>query len=170
MRVAQLRGHPRRHRADMDVSPQSIRENSLGRLAPATAASANGPHCSPSGMRRAIVAVAGRMAVIMHRMWADGTEFRWTSSIAAERAKAKPKRRNRSSPAGGPMSPAGTMVKASPSCPLCLPCALRQGRSVDRSASASSTHHGRASVTIPKRSVDPATDINIGPRQKPESA
>jgi transposase len=35
------------------------------------------------GMKRAIVAVARRMAVIMHRMWADGTEFRWTRSTAA---------------------------------------------------------------------------------------
>jgi transposase len=26
------------------------------------------------GMKRAIVAVARRMAVIMHRMWADGTD------------------------------------------------------------------------------------------------
>jgi len=30
------------------------------------------------GMKRAIVAVAGRMAVIMHRMWVNGTQFRWT--------------------------------------------------------------------------------------------
>jgi transposase len=35
------------------------------------------------GMRRAIVAVARRMAVVMHRMWVDGTEFRWTNSAAA---------------------------------------------------------------------------------------
>jgi transposase len=35
------------------------------------------------GMRRAIVAVARRMAVVMHRMWADGTEFRWTNSGAS---------------------------------------------------------------------------------------
>ena len=28
------------------------------------------------GRRRAIVAVARKLAVIMHRMWADGTEFR----------------------------------------------------------------------------------------------
>jgi transposase len=34
------------------------------------------------GMKRAIVAVARRMAVIMHRMWADGTEFRWTNCNA----------------------------------------------------------------------------------------
>jgi len=35
------------------------------------------------GMRRAIVAVARRMAVVMHRMWADGTDFRWTNSATA---------------------------------------------------------------------------------------
>ena len=29
------------------------------------------------GMRRAIVAVARRMAIVMHRMWGDGTEFHW---------------------------------------------------------------------------------------------
>jgi transposase len=34
------------------------------------------------GMKRAIVAVARRMAVIMHRMWIDGTKFRWTNSNA----------------------------------------------------------------------------------------
>src|SRR5262249_24496940 len=31
----------------------------------------------------AIVAVARRLAVIMHRMWVDGTEFRWTKQEAA---------------------------------------------------------------------------------------
>jgi len=35
------------------------------------------------GMKRAVVAVARRMAVIMHRMWADGIEFRWTNTTAA---------------------------------------------------------------------------------------
>ena len=35
------------------------------------------------GMKRAIVAVARRMAVIMHRMWADGSEFRWTNPSTA---------------------------------------------------------------------------------------
>ena len=29
------------------------------------------------GMKRAVVAVARRMAVIMHRMWVDGTDFQW---------------------------------------------------------------------------------------------
>ena len=34
------------------------------------------------GMKRAIVALARRLAVIMHRIWADGTEFRWTREVA----------------------------------------------------------------------------------------
>ena len=29
------------------------------------------------GMQRAIVAVARRLVVILHRMWTDGTDFRW---------------------------------------------------------------------------------------------
>jgi transposase len=29
------------------------------------------------GMKKAIVALARRLAVVMHRMWVDGTEFRW---------------------------------------------------------------------------------------------
>ena len=34
------------------------------------------------GMKKAIVALARRMAVILHRLWVDGTEFRWTSEVA----------------------------------------------------------------------------------------
>jgi transposase len=30
------------------------------------------------GLRKAIVALARRLAVVMHRMWLDNTEFRWT--------------------------------------------------------------------------------------------
>ena len=30
------------------------------------------------GLQKAIVALARRLSVIMHRMWRDGTEFRWT--------------------------------------------------------------------------------------------
>jgi transposase len=33
-------------------------------------------------MKKAIVALARRLAVIMHRMWVDGTEFRWTREQA----------------------------------------------------------------------------------------
>jgi transposase len=35
------------------------------------------------GMKKAIVALARRLAVIIHRMWVDGTEFRWTREVAA---------------------------------------------------------------------------------------
>src|SRR3954469_6753516 len=37
------------------------------------------------GMKKAIVALARRGAVIMHRLWVDGTEFRWTGGAAAAR-------------------------------------------------------------------------------------
>jgi hypothetical protein len=30
------------------------------------------------GMKKAIVALARRLAVILHRIWVDGTEFYWT--------------------------------------------------------------------------------------------
>jgi transposase len=35
------------------------------------------------GRQKAIVALARRLAVIMHRMWSDGAEFRWTKENAA---------------------------------------------------------------------------------------
>jgi transposase len=35
------------------------------------------------GMKKAIVALARRLAVIMHRIWVDGTEFEWTQEVAA---------------------------------------------------------------------------------------
>src|SRR5262249_14529550 len=38
------------------------------------------------GMKKAIVALARRLAVIMHRIWVDGTEFRWTREQAAPAA------------------------------------------------------------------------------------
>ena len=37
-----------------------------------------------SGLRKAKVAVARKLAVILHRMWIDGTEFKWSSKEAAE--------------------------------------------------------------------------------------
>jgi transposase len=33
------------------------------------------------GLKRATVALARRLAVIMHRIWVDGTEFRWTREV-----------------------------------------------------------------------------------------
>jgi transposase len=35
------------------------------------------------GMKKAIVALARRLAVIMHRIWVDGTEFRWAREQTA---------------------------------------------------------------------------------------
>jgi transposase len=34
------------------------------------------------GMRKARVAVARKLAVILHRMWVDGTDFRWSAKEA----------------------------------------------------------------------------------------
>ena len=35
------------------------------------------------GMKKAIVALARRLAVIMHRIWVDGAEFRWSKNAVA---------------------------------------------------------------------------------------
>ena len=35
------------------------------------------------GLKKAVVALARRLAVIMHRIWVDGTEFRWARQEAA---------------------------------------------------------------------------------------
>jgi transposase len=39
-----------------------------------------------SGLRKAKVAVARKLAVILHRMWIEGTEFRWSSKETAMQA------------------------------------------------------------------------------------
>ena len=38
------------------------------------------------GMRRAVVALARKLATVLHRMWVDGTEFRWGKDPAAAAA------------------------------------------------------------------------------------
>ena len=38
------------------------------------------------GMKKAIVALARQLAVIMHRIWVDGTEFHWTRGQTAAAA------------------------------------------------------------------------------------
>lgn len=35
------------------------------------------------GVQKAMVAVARKLAIVLHRMWRDGTEFRWSSAQAA---------------------------------------------------------------------------------------
>jgi transposase len=42
--------------------------------------------CQRSRGLASIVALARRLAVIMHRIWVDGTEFRWTREQAAAAA------------------------------------------------------------------------------------
>ena len=39
-----------------------------------------------SGLRKAKVAVVRKLAVILHRMWMEGTDFRWSSQEAAQQA------------------------------------------------------------------------------------
>jgi len=36
------------------------------------------------GMKRAKVALARKLAVVLHRMWVDGTDFRWSKPVSAE--------------------------------------------------------------------------------------
>ena len=68
------------------------------------------------GMKRAIVALARRLAVIMHRIWIDGTEFRWTrepaTATASKPFRIKPdKEKTRDPPSSGMMSLAGRWMK-----------------------------------------------------------
>jgi hypothetical protein len=39
--------------------------------------------CEAKRLRKAKVAVARKLAVILHRMWIEGTEFNWSSKEAA---------------------------------------------------------------------------------------
>jgi transposase len=39
-----------------------------------------------TGLRKAKVAVARKLAVILHRMWIDGTEFKWSKEAANQPA------------------------------------------------------------------------------------
>ncbi|HZI20323.1 MAG TPA: IS110 family transposase, partial [Pyrinomonadaceae bacterium] len=32
------------------------------------------------GMQKAVVAVARKLAIVLHRMWRDGTDFRWAKA------------------------------------------------------------------------------------------
>jgi hypothetical protein len=42
------------------------------------------------GHRKATIAVARKLAVILHRMWIDGTDFRWQSEDRAASNNAAP--------------------------------------------------------------------------------
>ena len=41
------------------------------------------PLAKRSGLSKAKVAVARKLAVVLHRMWVDGTEFKWSSKESA---------------------------------------------------------------------------------------
>src|SRR5262249_22539879 len=41
------------------------------------------PACEAKRLRKAKVAVARKLAVILHRMWIEGTEFKWSSKETA---------------------------------------------------------------------------------------
>ena len=71
---------------------------------------------------KAIVALARRLAVIMHRIWVDGTEFRWTREQACSMKTVQDdiRRRNSSLPSGATMS-RGTMDEVSSHVRLHLP-------------------------------------------------
>jgi hypothetical protein len=45
-----------------------------------------------SGLRKAKVAVARKLAVILHRMWIEGTEFNWSSKEASNQPASKDNR------------------------------------------------------------------------------
>ncbi len=34
------------------------------------------------GMQKAIVAVARKLSIVLHRMWRDGKDFRWSAAAA----------------------------------------------------------------------------------------
>ena len=39
-----------------------------------------------TGLRKAKVAVARKLAVVLHRMWIDGTEYKWLKEVANQPA------------------------------------------------------------------------------------
>src|SRR5678816_4946499 len=65
-----------------------------------------------SGLRKAKVAVARKLAVILHRMWIEGTEFKWSSKEAANQ------------PAENRIRLAGTNVSADAGVGAIAPCLL----------------------------------------------
>ena len=76
------------------------------------------------GMKKAIVALARRLAVIMHRIWVDGTEFRWTRETRSGMSTAEDRHAiggNSSSTPWWNDVPRGTMDEVSSQCRLVLP-------------------------------------------------
>src|SRR5262249_31284757 len=109
------------------------------------------------GMKKAIVALARRLAVIMHRIWVDGTEFRWTREVAAalEPGGSNQIGENLRSPQRWNDVPRGTMDEVS-SHVLLEPAVTLTARSPKRLFHlVFESHDGRAFVPSPKRSASP---------------
>ena len=111
------------------------------------------------GMKKAIVALARRLAVIMHRIWVDGTEFRWTRGQTAAAARKlyriKSNRRKLELHRAVDDVPRGTMDEVSSHVRLDLPFRLT-ARPLQRLLHLIlESHNGRALAPIPKRSASP---------------
>ncbi len=68
------------YRATVDIPARFRKSKSVGAVFGLTCAKYIARR---RGMKKAIVALARRLAVILHRIWVDGTEFRWTREQAA---------------------------------------------------------------------------------------
>ena len=66
-----------------------------------------------------------KLAVILHRMWVDGTDFKWSSKEAADQP-ASQDNRNPAEPSAGTNVPAGTLALVRS--PLALRCSKKQAR------------------------------------------
>ena len=82
MRAAQARGHsvyvceqPNLHWSRGTVSTRAVRFSSLKAWALRVA--------GRTGMKKARVALARKLAVVLHRMWVDGTSFQWSAPAVA---------------------------------------------------------------------------------------
>jgi transposase len=108
------------------------------------------------GMKKAIVALARRLAVIMHRIWVDGTEFRWTREVVAHdnRIGSKAIGEHESSTERWKDVPRGTTDEVRSY--VCLDLPSLMARPIIRLFRlVLESHDGRAPVPIPKRSTSP---------------
>src|SRR6476660_1597929 len=85
MRLARKNAQARRFMTAPGVGP--ITDVMLTRVARWSALKAWGIRVAKrTGLRKAKVAVARKLAVVLHRMWIDGTEFKWSKEAANQPA------------------------------------------------------------------------------------
>jgi len=79
------------YRATVDVPARFGKSKSVGAVFGLTSAKYQSGEIDRSeiarhrGMKKAVVVLVRRLAVIMHRIWVDGTELRWTREAVAAR-------------------------------------------------------------------------------------